>query len=121
MAEAFIEQLLGSLGHVGATGATRSKERRWPGPLPLRVGQATADLIKRDGNLLLREPLHQLAQLVTLGAHDRQLTRVHLESLIATLTAGSQRFAPALNRLAPATSRHICDSWRSYVAPVDAT
>jgi len=111
MAEAFIEQLLGSLGHVGATGATRSKARRWPAPLPLRVGQTPADLIERDGNLLIREPLHQLPQLVTLGAHDGQPTAVHLDSLLATLIVNSQR-STAARPARSVTSRHICDGWR---------
>ncbi len=103
MAETFVEQFLGPLSDVGATGATSAEERRRPGSVT-RLGQAPADVGKRNRHLLLRELLHQLPQLVTLGAHDRQPTAVHLGILLAALIASSQRSAPTRNLPAPDTS-----------------
>ena len=79
-------------------------------PIP-RLGQTPANLRKRHRHLILREPLHQLPQLVALGTHVRQPTDGRLDNLVATLIDSGQR-PPE-----PASSgRQLAHVWPSATA-----
>ena len=104
MTEAFAKQPLGTHGDTVTTSSTCAKERWRPRPLP-RLDQTSADLSERYRHLL-REPLHELPQLVTLGAHTRQPTAGHLDGLVGTLIECPEAQPtphPAPNQLAPVT------------------
>jgi hypothetical protein len=75
-AEAVVEKFLGPLGHVTPTGTTGAEEGRRPGPRR-RLGQVPTRLGQHSRNLIFGQALHQLPQLIALGAHGPESTAPH--------------------------------------------